>query len=237
MTDADRSVPPAAGLTAGPVTETTVEELIRHRLALALGGKRGIVEAAVPTLTFTTIFLSTRELRPALVASVAMAVVAVLIRVVQRSSVQFALNSLVGIGIAALIASRTGRAEDVFLPGILYNAGNAALLLLSIAVRWPLVGLLIGSATGDPTGWRADPAIVRLCSRLTWILVLPMIVRVAVQLPIYLAGPDHVGWLAATKLALGWPLHVAAFAGMLWLLARGRTPLSSPPGSVTAGSQ
>ncbi len=225
--DQPEPAPVTPGLTTGPVTESTVEELIRHRLALALGGKRGMVEAAIPTLTFTTIFLSARELRAALVTSVAMAVVALVVRLAQRSTVQFALNSLIGIGIAAAIAARTGRAEDVFLPGIIYNAVNAAILLLSIAVRWPLVGLLIGSATGDPTGWRQNPAVVKLCTRLTWILVVPTLIRVAVQYPLYLA--DKVGWLAATKLALGWPLHVAAFALMAWVLARGRTPLERSP--------
>ncbi len=207
-----------------PVTITTVEELVRHRLSLALGGRRGIVEAAIPTLTFTVVFITTDQLRPALIGSLALAVLAVLVRLLQRSSVQYAVNSLIGIGIGALIASRTGRAEDVFLPGIIYNAVNGALLLLSIVVRWPLVGMLIGSATGDPTGWRRSPSLVKLCTRLTWILLVPNLIRVSVQLPLYLAG--QTGWLAASKLALGWPLHVAAFALMLWLLARGHTPLA-----------
>ncbi len=223
------SAPPGA-----PVTESTVEELIRHRLAAALGGKRGIVEAAVPTVTFTAIYLPTRDLRLALTASVGIAVVAVALRVVQRSTVQFALNSLVGIAIAAAIAARTGRAQDVFLPGIIYNAVNAAVLVLSIAVRWPLIGVLIGAATGDPAGWRRSPAIVRLCTKLTWILVVPMIVRVLVQLPLYLT--ERIGWLTATKLALGWPLHVAAFAVMLWVLAKGRTPLERDAAGALDGS-
>jgi hypothetical protein len=76
------------------------------------------------------------------------------IRVVQRSTVQFAVNSLLVIGLAAFVASRTGRAEDVFLPGIIWNAVAGAVLLISVLVRWPFLGLIIGSATGDLTGWR-----------------------------------------------------------------------------------
>jgi hypothetical protein len=141
--------------------------------------------------------------------------------------VQFVVNSLVGIAIAAVFASRSGRAEDVFLPGIIYNAAYTVGLTLSVLVRWPLVGLMIGSVTGDLTSWRSDPAVLRLCSRLTWVLVVPCAVRVAVQYPLYLAG--EVGWLGVSKIALGWPLQVAALAVMVYLLARGRTPLERRP--------
>jgi hypothetical protein len=99
-----------------------------------------------------------------------------------------------------------------------------------VLVRWPVLGLIIGSATGDLTGWRRQPEMVRLCTKLTLLLVVPNIVRLAVQLPLYLAG--KVGWLAAMKLALGWPLYIAALAVMAWVLAKGRTPLraeDAPP--------
>ena len=78
---------------------------------------------------------------------------------------------------------------------------------------------VVGSVSGDPTAWHADRGIVRLCSRLTWLLALPCIVRVVVQGPIYLAGRN--GWwstdsavaaLGVAKLAMGWPLQVAALA-------------------------
>ena len=83
------------------------------------------------------------------------------------------------------------------------------------------------TSTGDLTAWRKDPAVVRLCSKLTLVLAVPCIVRVLVQWPLYLAG--QVGWLGVTKIALGWPLQVAALAVMVWLLARGRTPISGVP--------
>ena len=63
-------------------------------------------------------------------------------------------------------------------------------MTLSILVRWPVVGLMLGSVTGDITAWRRDPAVVRLCSRLTWLLVAPCVIRVAVQLPLYLFADD-----------------------------------------------
>jgi hypothetical protein len=201
----------------------TVEEAVRAQLTKALGGARGVVEAAIPTIGFTVSWIVTKELRLSLAIGAALAVILLVVRVVQRSTVQFVLNSIFGIGIAALFALRSGKAQDAFLPGILYNAGYAAAMLLSIVVRWPLVGFIIGSVTGDPTAWHRDREIVRLCSRLTWLLLIPCLIRVAVQYPLYLAG--HVAWLGAAKVVMGWPLQVAALGAMVWLLARGRTPL------------
>jgi hypothetical protein len=220
--------PPAA-----PVDFATVEEVVRHRLSVALGGRRGMVEGAVPTLGFTITYLVGHHLRLGLSVGIGLAVALLAVRLVQRQSVQFVVNSLVGIAIAAVFASRTGKAEDVFLPGIVYNAVYAGAMVLSVVVRWPLVGLMIASVTGDITAWRQDPAIVRLCTRLTMILAVPCLLRVAVQYPLYLAG--EVGWLGVTKIALGWPLQVAALAAMAWLLARGRTPLAAPPEASEPG--
>lgn len=202
----------------------TVEQLVRAQLAKALGGKRGVGESAVPTAAFTLCWILSHDLRASLILSIGSAVVLVLIRLIQRSTVQFVLNALVGIGIAALFATRSGEAKDVFLPGILYNGGYAVVLVLSILVGWPIVGFLVGSVTGEPTAWHADKPMVTLCRRLTWLLALPCVVRVLVQYPLW-AG-DHVALLGTSKIVLGWPLQVASFAAMAYVLGRNKTPLN-----------
>lgn len=224
-------------------TTGTVEEVVRGQLATALGGRRGMLEAAVPTVAFTVLFLTTHELRLSLLIAVASAVVLLAVRLVERTTPQFVLNSLFGIGIGALFAWRAARgggdANDqalaYFLPGILYNLGYAVVMSFTILVRWPIVGFMVGGVTGDPTGWRENRGVVQLCSRLTWLLVLPCLVRVAVQAPVYLAGRN--GWwdqdsavatLGVAKLAMGWPLQVASLAAMVWLLGRNRTPMTEP---------
>ena len=213
---------------AGPrAAHDTVEHLVRTKLSEALGGRRGIVEGAVPTVLFTLMYVITHELRPSLVVSIGVTVVLLVVRLVQRSTVQFVLNALFGIGIAAVFASRSGEARDVFLPGILYNGAYAAVFVISIAVGWPLVGFMIGSITGDPTSWHRDKAMVRLCAQMTWLFALPCVLRVLVQYPLYLG--DHIALLATSKIVLGWPLQLAAFAAMAWLLSRDRTPLESTP--------
>lgn len=221
-------------------THETVEAAVRAKLSEALGGRRGMLEAAIPTIIFTATFLTTKDLRTALVASLVVAILALAVRLVQRSTVQFVVNALVGIAIGAAFALRAARAGGdandqalaYFLPGLLYNAAYAVGLSLSNLFRWPLVGFMVGSVTGDLTEWRKDPQVVKLCSRLTWVLVLPCILRVVVQAPFYLAGTGGtmdpsaaIAALGVAKFAMGWPLQLAALAAMLWLLARDATPL------------
>ena len=226
-------------LTPAPVGAATVEQVVRAQLSKALGGRRGMLEAAVPTLAFTLIFVTTKRLEPAVGVSVATALLLLVVRLVQRSTPQFVLNSLVGIGIGAYFAWRSARgggdaneqALAYFVPGLVYNAGYATLMLFSTVVRWPLVGFMVGSVAGDPTEWHRDRQVVRLCRNLTWMLALPCVARVAVQLPIYLAGQaaddasPMVAALGVSKVAMGWPLQIAALAGMAWLLGRNSTPV------------
>lgn len=225
-----------------PPTEATVESVVREQLSKALGGKRGMLEAAVPTLIFTALWLTTRELQLAVAVSVAAAVVLLVVRLVQRSSVQFVLNALFGIAIGwffvQLSARNGGSADDqalaYFLPGILYNSGYTVLLAISCLVSWPLVGFMVGSVTGDPTAWHADRQVVKLCSRLTWLLALPCLLRVVVQAPIWLAAKAGsvdtdaaIALLGVLKIGLGWPVQLAALATMAWLLTRNHTPVTA----------
>ena len=240
----------SAGSVAAPVGTASVEAVVRAQLANALGGRRGMVEAALPTITFTFVYVSTKELRLAITLSVAVAVALLVLRLVQRSTVQYVANALVGIGVGCLfvwLGRRNGAdpsqaALAYFAPGILYNSGYAVAMVLSIVVRWPLVGLLVGSVSEDPTAWRRDPQVVRLCSVLTGVLVLPCLIRVAVQAPLYLAGRSaadadpFVTALGISKVAMGWPLQVAALGAMLWLLARDRTPVTAQPRPGVSGA-
>ncbi|MGN6161133.1 MAG: DUF3159 domain-containing protein [Marmoricola sp.] len=229
----------------------TAEEFVRSHLARALGGKRGMVEAGVPTAAFTATFLLTHDLVAAISAGAALTLLALVIRLVERSSVQYALNAAFGIAVGAFFAYRSARhggsvddqALAYFLPGVLFNIAYAVGMVFTVIIRWPLVGFMIGGVLGDPLGWREKRGLVVVCSRLTLCLAVPCVLRALVQGPLYLAGHEQwmpsdaaVSALGVAKLAMGWPLQVAAFAGMAMLLGRSRTPMEAEdePSGVTA---
>ncbi|GAW52193.1 MULTISPECIES: DUF3159 domain-containing protein [unclassified Nocardioides] len=227
----------------GGTSIASVEAVVRAQMSKALGGRRGMVEAAVPTILFTVCWLTTRELRLALVVSLVAAAAMLAVRLVQRSTVQFCLNAIFGIGIGwlfvVLSARRGGSADDqalaYFLPGIIYNGAYTIVLALTCIVGWPLVGFMVGSVTGDPTAWHRDRQVVRLCTLLTWLLTIPCLIRVVVQAPLWFAAKagtieadSAVAALGILKIAMGWPLQLAALAAMVWVLSRDRTPVVEP---------
>ena len=72
------------------------------------------------------------------------------------------------------------------MPGLLLNAAYAAAYLVSIAIRRPLLGVLLAPVLGEK-GWREDPDRVAVYTRASWIWVGVFTPRLAVQLPLYLA--------------------------------------------------
>jgi Protein of unknown function (DUF3159) len=214
------------------VAAETVEALIRHRLSAALGGWRGSVETALPTVVFVALWTWRRDVTLAAGAALGVALVLAAVRLAQKSSLTHVAGAVFATAIAAFFAVRSGRAEAAFLPGILTNAGFLVATLVSIATRWPAVGFLVGAgdprAQEDPFAWRRDRGMVRVCTRLTWVLVGTYAVRLAVMVPLYLSA--EVAWLGAAKIVLGWPLWVASIALMGWLLVAGHTPLEPGEG-------
>jgi hypothetical protein len=150
-------------------------------------------------------------------------VILAVVRLVQRQSLKYVAQAVIPTAIAAVVATRTGRAEDIFLPGILYNGALALLSFFTIAIRWPLVGFLLGAAIGDPTGWAKDRGLVRMTTKLTAVLAIPYVTRFVIQLPLFLTG--QVVLLGISKVILGWPLLIAALFVIGLLLSKGRTPM------------
>ena len=218
----------------------TVEAVVRRQMAASLGGRRGMIEAGVPGFGFTVCWLLTKDLRLSLILAGSVAVVMLAIRLVQRSTVQYVVNAIVGIGIGWLFirwAASTGGSESeqalaFFLPGILWSGVYTIVMVFSIVIGWPFIGFMVGSVSGDPTAWHHDKQVVRLCSRLTWLFLAPGAIGVALQGPVYLLG--HTGVIHADtavaiigvlRLGLGWVLRIASWGTMIWLLARNATPV------------
>ncbi|HEY0890696.1 MAG TPA: DUF3159 domain-containing protein [Nocardioides sp.] len=221
-------------------TLDTVEAVVRRQMAQSLGGRRGLIEAGVPGLLFTLTWLTLKELQLALLLAGSMAAVLLVLRLLQRSTVQYVMNAVIGVGIGWLFVRWAGssggseaeQALAFFLPGIVWSGAYTLVMVGSVLAGWPFVGFLVGSVTGDPTAWHDDPQIVRLCSRLTWLFLAPGAIGVLLQGPVYVLGATGaidtdlaVGIIGVLRLGLGWALRIASWGGMVWLLARDATPV------------
>lgn len=178
----------------------------------AIGGWRGAIESVVPTLLFVVLFMATRSIAIAGVAAVAACAIAVIVRLAQRQSVGSAVGGLLGVGIGAVWAVRSGSGTDFYLPGILTNAATLAIVLISILARRPLVGFI--AALFDPrvADWAEDPDARRTYTRATWLLVALYGAKTLAQSVLFLAGA--VAALGVVKLAMGLPL----FALVVWII-------------------
>lgn len=246
----------------GATAYVTVEELLRARLSAAIGGWRGALESALPTVAFVAVWTVTQQVGPSVAAAVAALVVLGMLRLLRRETLRFLVYAAIAVAIAAFFALRSGRAEDAFLPGMIQTAVVGLALAVANLVRWPLFGFLIAAAdpelseaterlktTGrkgapqDPeslaraaadeaamtaalVGWRRHEGVVRVASRVGWVIVVLDAIRLLVMVPLYLA--EQVVALGVAKILLGWPAYLLAVLVIGLLLLRGHTPLDEP---------
>jgi hypothetical protein len=178
---------------------------------------RGLAEAILPGLVFLVVYTFTRELVWALAASVGLAIVFTVARLATRSRPTQAIAGLVGVAASAALALWTGRAEDNYVIGFYTNAVYAIGILVSLLVRWPIVGLVVGFLMGDGTAWRHRKRTYRAMQFLTLVWLGLFVARLVVQLPFYFAG--NVEALGATRLLMGVPLY-ALLLVFSWLVVR-----------------
>jgi len=180
-------------------------------LLKAVGGLRGLVESILPGLAFLVLYAITKNLPLSVLVPVALAAVSVVSRLYTHTPITQAFAGIVGIAISAIFALVSGRAEANFIPGIVINSVSLAVLLISILVRWPLIGVIVGFLTNETAQWRRQKAKRRVLYLTTWLWAGLFALRLGVEVPLYFA--HEAEWLAGTKLLLGIPLY----AGMLWV--------------------
>lgn len=201
--------------------EVVLDEKEEINLLDELGGPQGIADSSIPGLAFVIAYTVTgQKLELAAVIAVGIAALIGLIRLVRGERARYAASGFFGVALAAFIATRTGKAEDFFLPGLLFNAGYALAYAVSIAIRWPLMGVFIGPLIGEGMAWRENPDRVRLFNKISWLWVATFLLRLAVQLPLYLTGALVA--LGVAKTAMGLPLFaLAIYLSYLMLRAAG----------------
>lgn len=181
----------------------------------AFGGRRGVLDSGLPPLTFVTAYLvSGSNLTVALGAALVAGLVVTGWRLATHDTLRHALAGFGAVALAAFVASRTGRPQDYFLPSLLANAGAALAWAISIWVKRPFLGLVVGGLTRS-SAWRTDPVMLAAYCRASWIWVASFLVRVAVMTPLWLAGMTVA--LGLAKVALGWPM-VLVVIWLSWLV-------------------
>ncbi len=191
----------------------------------AIGGWRGLLESVLPGVAFVSAFLIWGGFKLPVIAAVSVVVILVALRLVQKTPITQALSGLLGVALGAFWAWRVGDANGYFVPGFWTTGAYALAMLVSILIRWPLVGVVVALVRGWSRRWRKDPAIVRRMQWATAVYVISQAIRLAIQLPLYFAGATAA--LGTARLALGAP-YFALTLWVMWLMVR-RVELAPTP--------
>lgn len=206
------------------------ERLSGRDLLGAVGGVRGILEALLPGLVFLVTYsvltsfagwATESALIPSLAASVGLAVVFTIVRIATKGQPTQAIAGLIGVLASAALALWTGNARDNYVLGFFTNAAYAVALLVSLLVRWPALGLIVGFLMGEGVSWRDDRRKYRAAQFLTLVWIGLFAARLLVQVPFYLV--DNVEALGATRLLMGVPLYALVLV-FSWLVVRAIYP-------------
>jgi hypothetical protein len=188
----------------------------------SIGGVRGIIESVVPTLVFLVLHLILNDVVISTIVPVGVALLFVVARAGARSPMSSAITGAVILGITAALAIVTNKAENNFIPGIVLNSVFVVAFLISIAVRWPLVGVIVALLLGERAeSWRDVPRQRRALTLATWAWVAMFSIRLIVEVPLYLAA--NASGLAVAKIILSMPLYAVVLV-ISWLLIRSAFP-------------
>jgi len=200
-------------------------------LAEVLGGRTGALDASAAPVAFVAgvgiadVAGSTSVLLWGGGAALAVGAAVGGFRLLRGRRPAAVLAGMLGVAVAVLVALYTGRAVDFFLLQIVANAASALAWTVSIAVRWPLLGLVVGTALGQRTRWRRDPDLLRGYRRASWVWVGQYVVRLLVFVPLYLANAVYA--LGVARVVLTWPLVLASLL-LSWPVLRRALPAGHP---------
>lgn len=172
-----------------------------------MGGVSGLIYSTVPIVVFVPVN-AFWGLGPAMIAALAVAVLIFLFRLVRREKITPAISGLIGVAICVFIAHRVGNAKGYFLFGIWTTLIYALVFVASIVIRWPLVGVVWNAVSGDGMAWRKHRRTLLAYDIATAFWALVFAARYLTQHALY--DHDRTGWLAVTRIAMGWPLTALA---------------------------
>lgn len=190
----------------------------KDALLASMGGWLGVVESVLPGIVFMLVFTFTKEPVGAIALASIASVGFIAFRLIKRGKLSQALVGAFFIALSAFLVLRDGgKATDYFIPGILINLGYGIAMLLSVVVRWPIIGVLIGLLTSTGVLWRKDRQKMRAYTLATLVWVGLFSLRLVIELPLYFTGQLEA--LTTVKAILGYPAY-GLTAWLTWLMVR-----------------
>jgi hypothetical protein len=188
---------------------------------------RAVLDTTLAPVAFVIVYAIADSVNAAAAVAVGIGVLVMIERLIRRRPVVNAVGGLLGTGLAAFIAVRSGKAETYFVPKMLYQVALAVVFAGSALIRKPLTGFIIATLYRAEAGWVDLPAVRRVMTEYTLAWALLFGLRATVYLVLIEAG--HVGALAVASIAMGLP----AFGLLLFLgyryVPRRLEQLGAPP--------
>ena len=194
-----------------------MEEEDKAKVVTALGGKKGIIDSTIPSLVFLLTYNITHNLRACLYVSIATAVLLLIWRLIKRDTFMHAISGFIGVAFCGWFAWKTGSAKDYYAPSLWKNSAFMLVYLISILVKYPLIGVLLGPILGENLNWRKDPKRLAAYTKATWIWFALFAIRLLIQYPLFKANALNA--LGIANIFLGFPLYLATLWGT-WLVIR-----------------
>ena len=190
-------------------------------LITSIGGKWGLIESAIPPMSFSISYGAFKSVYLSAGLAVGLTVLVVIGQVVRKRPVMNALASLFGIGLAAYLALSGGQsgstAREFFLKDFAVNGVWVIGLLASIAFGRPGFGYLAHALGDIPDDWQTHKKIRTKMAMMTIFWATLFATRLLVELPLYLA--NDVVALGYVKTAFGLPFF-GVWIFFSWLLLR-----------------
>ncbi|MHA6763322.1 DUF3159 domain-containing protein [Streptacidiphilus sp. PAMC 29251] len=182
----------------------------------AFGGVRGMVDMTVPGFVFVLLYTITKDLGVSTWSAVGITALLVVVRLARRETLKHAFGGVLGVAIGAFIALKSGKAENFYLPSMIYGVVLGLVYLVSVLVRWPLIGMMLGPILGENMTWRTqNPGRLAAYTKATWVWIALFALRAAILFPLYWA--NKVTWLGVAKIGLGVPPWLIAIY-LSWLI-------------------
>jgi hypothetical protein len=188
----------------------------------AVGGWRTVAEGVASRVLFLIAYLLTGHVLTSALIAVGGVFVFAVVRLCTARKVWQPAIGLTVVGVSAMLAGSTGQAVDFYLTAIFLQAGGGVLFLASMLVRWPVIGLVMGTVRGESLAWRRDHRQRRRYYVCTAVFLAKFTIATAVLVPLYLAGAVIPLGIAATLLGGAPAAGVCVY--LCWRILRNDPP-------------